>query len=269
MLALPEWDDTDYAPAAGTYANVRRADPAIASQILDALGDARTVVNVGAGTGSYEPTDRYVAAVEPSAEMRASRSRVLVPAIDARADALPFDDDAFNAGLAVLTVHHWPDVEAGLRELRRVCRDRVVVMTADPAALEALWIASYSPEFHAVESRRYPSLDRIAGALGEEIEVQPVVIPLECSDGFADAFYGRPEAMLDPEVRRAQSAWSFLSESDEQRFVDRLSSDLASGAWDDLHGHLRALPQLDVSMRLLIASFPLGTSGCPDQQCPP
>jgi SAM-dependent methyltransferase len=251
---LPEWDDTDYAPAAGSYVNVRRADPVIASQIADALGDARTVINVGAGTGSYEPADRYVVAVEPSEEMRARRSRELVPAIDARADALPFDDDAFAAGLAVLTVHHWPDLQAGLRELRRVCRDGIVVMTADPAALEALWITSYSPEFHAVESRRYPSLDRIAEPLGGEIEVRPVVIPRECSDGFADAFYGRPEAMLDSEVRRAQSAWSFVSKGDQQRFVDRLSSDLASGAWDDQHGHLRALPQLEVSMRLLIAS---------------
>jgi SAM-dependent methyltransferase len=255
MSALPEWDDTDYATVAGRYAQVRRADPAIESQIIDALGDARTVVNVGAGTGSYEPRDRYVAAIEPSAQMRAKRSRQLVPAIDARADSLPFDDGAFAAGLAVLTIHHWPDLEAGLGELRRVCRDRVAVMTADPAALKALWVAAYSPEFHAVESRRHPPLDRIAEAPGREIDVRSVVIPRECSDGFADAFYGRPEAMLDPEVRRAQSAWSFVSERDQQRFVDRLSADLSSGAWDEQHGHLRGLPQLEASMRLVIASF--------------
>lgn len=226
----------------------------IASQILDALGDARTVINVGAGTGSYEPHDRYVSAVEPSAEMRARRAPELVPAIDARAEALPFDDDAFDGGLAVLTVHHWPDLEAGLRELRRTCRDRVVVMTADPAALGALWVASYSPEFHAVESRRYPTLDRIAEALGGEIEVRPLTIPRGCSDGFADAFYGRPEAMLRPEVRKAQSAWSFVSEEDQQGFVDRLAADLASGAWDERYGHLRSVEQQKVSMRLLISS---------------
>ena len=236
---------------------MRRADPMIASQILDALGDARTVINVGAGTGSYEPRDRYVSAVEPSAHMRARRERELVPAIDARADALPFDDDAFDAGLAVLTVHHWPDLEAGLRELRRTCRNRVVVMTADPAALRALWIASYSPEFHAVESRRYPTLDRIAAALGGEIEVRPVTIPRDCSDGFADAFYGRPEAMLEPEVRNAQSAWSFVSADHQQRFVDRLAADLASGAWDERYGHLRSVEQQEVSMRLVIAARPV------------
>jgi SAM-dependent methyltransferase len=158
---VPDWDDTDYSAVTGSYAAVRRADPVVAAQILDALGSARTVVNVGAGTGSYEPTDRHVVAVEPSAEMRKARPRTLPPALDGRADRLPFDDNAFEAALAVLTVHHWADLRAGLRELRRVACDRVVIMTADPEALERLWIPAYAPEFHEVERRRYPSLQEL------------------------------------------------------------------------------------------------------------
>jgi SAM-dependent methyltransferase len=251
---VAEWDDTDYGPVAQSYAGIRRADPLIAAQILEALGDARTVINVGAGTGSYEPVDRYVVAVEPVADMRARRLPTSVPAIDARADALPYDDDSFDAGLAVFTVHHWPDLAAGLAEMRRVCRTRIVVVTADPEALSTLWIASYSPEFHAVERRRYPSLDQLARLLGGGVEVRSMIVPLECSDGFADAFYGRPEELLRTEVRQAQSAWSFVSEADQERFLARLSADLASGAWDAQYGHLRTLPETETSIRLLIAT---------------
>jgi SAM-dependent methyltransferase len=250
---LPDWDDTDYSPVAGSYAAVRRADPVIAAQLHDALGAARTVINVGAGTGSYEPSDRYVLAVEPSAEMRAKRSGSLAPALAGRADALPFDDDAFEAALAVLTVHHWPDLHAGLRELRRVTRGPVVIMTADPGALDRLWIAHYAPEFHEVESRRYPPLEDLVATLGTDTEIRPVRIPLNCSDGFADAFYGRPEAMLDPSVRQAQSAWSFVTDDAQARFVQTLSADLDSGVWDARHGHLRSQPEFEGSMRILIA----------------
>jgi SAM-dependent methyltransferase len=251
---MPDWDDTDYSALAGDYAGVRRADPRIGAQLVAALGEARRVVNVGAGTGSYEPTDRHVVAVEPTAEMRARRPVGLPPAVDARADALPFDDDAFDAALAVLTVHHWPDLEAGLAELRRVAAGPVVVMTADPEALADLWIAEYAPEFHAAERRRYPSIERIATALGGDVEVRPLRIPLDCTDGFTDSFYGRPEAMLEPAVRRAQSAWSFVDAAAEARFVERLRADLDSGAWDERFAPLRTTPELVASMRILIAT---------------
>jgi SAM-dependent methyltransferase len=250
---MPDWDDTDYAPLAGDYAAVRRADPRIAAQLLDALGDARTVINVGAGTGSYEPTDRHVVAVEPSAEMRARRDPSLPPAIDATAAALPFDDDAFDAALAVFTVHHWPDLEAGLAEVRRITRGPVVIMTADPEALADLWLAEYAPEFRQTERTRYPSLARIAATLGDPLEVRPLRIPLDCTDGFADAFYGRPEAMLDPAVRNAQSAWSFVDADAEARFTERLRADLRSGAWDERFGHLRTQPEFEGSIRILMA----------------
>ncbi len=249
---MADWDDTDYSALAVDYANVRRPDPRIAAQFLAALGPARTVLNVGAGTGSYEPRDREVTAVEPSAEMRAKRGPDLAPAIDATVDALPFADDEFDASLAVFTVHHWPDLEAGLAEMRRVTRGPVVIMTADPDALRDLWLADYSPDFHLVERRRYPGLDRIADGLGGHLTVRPLTIPLDCRDGFADAFYGRPEALLDSRVRRARSAWSFVDEDAQAEFVQRLSDDLDLGVWDEAHGHLRTQPEFIGSIRILV-----------------
>jgi SAM-dependent methyltransferase len=254
---MPDWDDTDYSQLAADYAAVRRPDPRVGAQLAAALGAARAVLNVGAGTGSYEPTDRNVVAVEPSAEMRARRDPALPPAIDATADALPFDDDTFEAALAVFTIHHWPDLDAGLAEVRRVTSGPVVIMTADPEALGHLWLADYAPEFHATERGRYPSLPRIAAALGGPtawpLEVRALRIPLDCSDGFADAFYGRPEALLDPAVRHAQSAWSFVDDEAQSRFVARLRADLDSGAWDKRHGHLRTQPEFEGSIRILTA----------------
>jgi SAM-dependent methyltransferase len=248
---MPDWDDTDYAALAVDYASVRRPDPRIGAQLAAALGGARKVINVGAGTGSYEPTDRHVVAVEPAAEMRARRDPSLPPAIDATAAALPFDDDAFDAALAVFTIHHWPDLDAGLTEVRRVTSGRVVIMTADPEALADLWPAEYAPEFHQTERARYPSLDRIATALGGPLDSRPLRIPLDCTDGFADAFYGRPEAMLDPAIRNAQSAWSFVDAEAQQRFAERLRADLDSGAWDARFGHLRTQSEFQGSIRVL------------------
>jgi SAM-dependent methyltransferase len=250
---MPDWDDTDYSTLAVDYANVRRPDPRIGAQLIAALGGARKVINVGAGTGSYEPTDREVVAVEPAAEMRAKRAPELARAIDGTADDLPFDDDAFEAALAVFTVHHWPDLEAGLAEMRRVTSGPVVIMTADPEALADLWVSQYSPEFHATERRRYPGLDRIADGLGGRLSVRPLTIPLDCRDGFTDAFYGRPEAMLEQRVRNAQSAWSFVDVEAQAAFEQRLRDDLEMGIWDERLGHLRTQPEFIGSIRILVA----------------
>ncbi len=244
----------DYDRFGQKYSGQRRTDPRIAAYVMAALGDAQTILNVGAGAGSYEPEDRYVVAVEPSATMRAQRmANQKVPAINAKADALPFDEGAFDATMAMVTVHHWPDMVKGLKELRRVTKNQVVIMTFDPDALDLFWNARYFPELIAVEKSRYPTLDFICQALGGQSEVVPVPIPLDCVDGFQEAYYGRPEAFLQKEVRMSQSAWGFLSPEVEARLVQNLADELASGAWDRKYSHYRTQPTFTCALRLVIA----------------
>lgn len=244
--------DVDYHRHGTGYARRRRTDPQIARQVHEALGTAGTVVNVGAGAGSYEPVDRRVVAVEPSEAMIAQRDRRAAPVFRAVAAALPFADRAVDAAMAMVTVHQWPDPVAGLRELRRVAAGPVIVLTFDPDALETLWLTEYCPELYAAERSRYPTMATIAQALGPEATVRPVPIPFDCVDGFTEAFYGRPERFLDASVRRAQSAWSFVDPADEGRAVDALAADLASGRWDERHGHLRTQSFFTGSLRLVV-----------------
>jgi SAM-dependent methyltransferase len=194
----------DYERHGRTYARHRRADPRIAARINAALGDSRTVLNVGAGTGSYEPTDRWVLAVEPSAVMRAQRPPDAAPVIGARAESLPFDDNAVDAAMACLTIHHWDPPAAGLAELRRVARGPVVVFTFDLDCLPA-WQDDHLREGLALERPRFPTIDDIAAALGGRTRVEQIATPGDCVDGFFEAFWRRPEALLDPAVRSAQS----------------------------------------------------------------
>ena len=246
--------DADYGLIGAGYARIRQPDPRIAAQFHAAFGDAKTVLNVGAGAGSYEPTDRDVTAVEPSASMRAQRPAQLSPAIDATADHLPFDDDSFDAAMASVTVHQWPNLEAGLGEMRRVTTGPVVILTFDPVPPQHWWIMDYVPELLEVEARRMPAIERIAAAVGDTAEIRTVLIPNDCIDGFGQAFYGRPERMLDPEVRRAMSAWSFVPEASVEQFERSLSADLASGAWDEKYGAFRELAEFDGGLRLVIGS---------------
>lgn len=243
----------DYDKLGHGYSGQRQTDPRIAAYINQALGDAQTVLNVGAGAGSYEPTDRYVVAVEPSASMRAQRlANNKVPAINAKADALPFDDNAFNAAMALVTVHHWPDMAKGLQEMRRVTKKQVAIMTFDPAALDNFWNAQYFPELIAVEKARYPSIDFIQQSLGGHSEVIPVSIPLDCVDGFQEAYYGRPEAFLSKTVRQSQSAWGFLPDGMEDRLVKTLADNLQSGQWDRKYGHYRTAASFMGALRLVV-----------------
>lgn len=236
------------------YSGYRRTDPRIAAYVSRALGDAKTILNVGAGAGSYEPADRYVVAVEPSAVMRSQRANNnKVPAIRASAGELPFDDDAFDASMAMVTVHHWPDMRKGLQELRRVTKDRVVVMTFDPDALDNFWNAQYFPELIAVEKARYPKIDFIKECLGGSCEVIEVPVPFDCTDGFQEAFYGRPEAFMEKGVRQSQSAWGFLPEGMEEELVQRLAGELASGAWDKKYGHFRTQAEFVCALRLIVS----------------
>jgi SAM-dependent methyltransferase len=244
--------DFDYETQGQGYARARRPDPRIATLIHTALADAATVLNVGAGAGSYEPQDRYVLAVEPSAAMRAQRPATAAPALDATAENLPFDDNSFDAVMATVTVHQWPEPDRGLAELRRVARGPVVVLTFDGDELQRLWLEAYAPELIAAERRRYPPISAIAEAIGRQTDVIEVPIPIDCVDGFTEAFYARPEAFLDPAVRAGQSAWGFVSSAEIARTVQRLADDLASGEWDRRYGRLRSEPFFLGALRLLV-----------------
>ncbi|MHB8328386.1 MAG: class I SAM-dependent methyltransferase [Acidimicrobiales bacterium] len=234
------------------YADRRREDPRIRARILGALGDAARVLDVGSGAGSYEPGDRAVVAVDPSATMIAQRVAGAGPALRARAGALPFGDRSFDAVMAVLTVHHWPDRQAGYSELRRVASRRVV-LTYEPAVHNQLWIvAEYVPEIAALDDRR-PGfcVDEVAEGIGAT-EVVTVPVPWDCTDGFIMAYWRQPEAYLDNRMRQATSGFSVISQTAVQRGMRKLRADLASGSWEERHGHLRRLDEFDAGLRLVI-----------------
>jgi len=245
--------DADYGLIGSTYTNYRQPEPAIAAIIHRALGSAQTVLNVGAGAGSYEPLDREVTPVEPSSSMRQQRPPNLVAAIDATAENLPFPDQHFDAAMTTFSVHQWARLNDGLREMRRVTRGPVIILSCDPALVQRFWLNNYAPEVLSIEARRYPSLDQMADVLGGRTSILPVSIPLLCSDGFNEAYYGRPERFLDPAARLACSAWSFVSEVLIQNYIQLLKLDLEHGEWDRKHGHLRTQPEFDGSLRLLIS----------------
>lgn len=242
----------DYERYGRTYARHRRPDPRIEARIHAALGDAETVLNVGAGSGSYEPDDRWVLAVEPSATMRAQRPPGVAPAIDARAEALPFDDDSFDAAMACVTIHHWEPPQAGLAELRRVARGPVVVFTFELEHLPA-WQHDHLAEGLAIELPRFQPIETVAATLGGRTRIERIPTPADCTDGFFEAFWNRPEQLLDPAVRAAQSMWALLPAGVEDRIVERLAAELRSGAWDAEHGHLRELAEYDGALRLVVS----------------
>jgi SAM-dependent methyltransferase len=235
------------------YTATRRTEPRIAAQAWAALGDAQTVLNVGAGTGSYEPPGRDVIAVEPSALMRAQRPAGAAPCVAAAAENLPFEDQSFDAAMAFSTIHHWQDPIAGLSEMRRVAR-RVVVFTHDPSDAgwrRRFWLTrDYLPEVADLVAGR-PSLTELARAIGARTE--PVLIPWDCADGFFEAYWRRPEAYLEDRVRRAVSVWTRVGGEAEQRAVRRLRDDLASGRWAERNPDLLDLHAAELGLRLLVA----------------
>ena len=241
-----------YDTIGATYTITRRTEPRIAAQVWAALGDARTVLNVGAGTGSYEPADRDVTAVEPSALMRAQRPAGAAPCVAAAAESLPFEDQSFDAAMAFSTVHHWQDPVAGLREMRRVAR-RVVVFTYDSSEFawrRRFWLTrDYLPE--AAGHADADWLPRLADAIGGRAE--PVLIPWDCADGFLEAYWRRPEAYLEEYVRRACSVWTRVGPEAEQRAVRSLRDDLDSGRWAESNRDLADLDAAELGLRLLVA----------------
>ena len=241
--------------AIGTgYVAHRQADPRIAQSIRAALGNAARVVNVGAGAGSYEPSDLDVVAVEPSWEMIRQRPpRQRPAAVQALAERLPFPDGAFDAALAVLTVHHWADRRGGLAELVRVAR-RVVVVTWDPACRDSFWLTTeYLPEIIDFDLPRFPSLSELAESLGGETTSHALPVPHDCVDGFLGAFWRRPDAYLDPAVRSAMSCFAQLPAERVDRGLSRLADDLRTKRWEARFGHLRSLDSADLGYRLVVA----------------
>jgi ubiquinone/menaquinone biosynthesis C-methylase UbiE len=242
-----------YDTIGSTYTATRHTEPRIAAQVWTAFGDAQTVLNVGAGTGSYEPSGRDVVAVEPSAVMRAQRASDAAPCVAAFAERLPFEDETFDAAMAFATVHHWQDPIAGLREMRRVAR-RVVVFTHDSSDTgwrRRFWLTrDYLPEVADLVADR-PSLSELARAIGARVE--PVLIPWDCADGFFEAYWRRPEAYLDEHVRRGVSVWARVGPDAEQRAVRSLRDDLASGRWAERNRDLVDLETAELGLRLLVA----------------
>jgi SAM-dependent methyltransferase len=234
-----------------TYRRYRRPDPRIARQVEEALGGCASAVNVGAGAGSYEPRGRRLLAVEPSLTMIRQRAPDAAPAVRAVADALPFRDAAFDAALALLTVHHWPDGRRGLAELGRAARRRVVVFTHDPSAV-GFWLEGYFPEIFRIDRAIFLPLGELRGVLGRS-QVFDVPIPRDCVDGFLGAYWARPEAYLDAGARSAISSFAKLGGAELVDGLARLRADLASGEWRRRHGHVLAQSELDLGYRLVVA----------------
>ena len=237
------------------YSTVRREDPRIAAAITAALGDARTVVNVGAGAGSYEPRDRHVIAIEPSDVMASQRPTDLAPAIRVTAGALPLRDGDVDAAMAILTVHHWDaEQERGVRELRRVARGPAVVLTFDAAVCARMWlIADYLPEVGQLDRKIFPTIGRLVEWLGPDTSVQTIEVPADTPDWTFAAFWAHPERVLDPVARAATSGFARMDPTVVERVVARLRADLESGAWDDRHGDLRRLGAYDAGLRLVVS----------------
>jgi SAM-dependent methyltransferase len=229
------------------YSDLRKPDPRIREVIERALGSAKTVLNVGAGAGSYEPAGRQVTAVEPSMEMIRQRRAAAASVIQGHAEDLPFDDDSFDASMAILTIHHWADKERGLREMRRVTRGRIVILTYDPG-FRGFWLADYIPELVELDEAQMPRMADYEAWLGP-MDISPVPIPHDCTDGFLCAYWRRPAAYLDPRIRAAMS--SFWAIGDVSEPLRRLESDLDSGLWASRHAGLLDLAECDCGYRLV------------------
>lgn len=241
-----------YDSISSTYTVTRREDERVAARIHAALGSAARVINVGAGTGNYEPGDRLVVAVEPSSEMIAKRPSGTGPVVRAVAEALPFCSDSFDVAMATLTLHHWQDWRRGVTEMRRVA-SRQVIFLFDPAETYRFWAIDYWPTALSLPSEQDPPSPEDVAEVLNVVDVQPLAVPMDCTDGFGAAFWGRPEAYLDADVQQGMSWLAQLPRSVLDAGAYRLAADLRSGEWDRRHGPLRDLREFDVGYRLLVA----------------
>lgn len=240
-----------YDAIGSSYATHRTADPAIEAAITEALGNSKTVLNVGAGTGSYEPASLNVVAIEPSKTMIAQRPRHAAPAIVGRAENLPFADKQFDASMAIMTIHHWDSLLDGIAEMQRVTKNRIVIMTFDPE-FGGFWLEKYLPELKTIGREGFPRMASLANVLGHA-EIRRLAIPAQCSDGFMCAYWRRPDAYLNGNVRSSISVFSILSDIDEG--LERLASDLADGTWERENEDILSRTELDLGYRLVVSDL--------------
>jgi SAM-dependent methyltransferase len=238
-----------------SYSDIRRADPRFEAAIWKALGDARSVLNIGAGTGSYEPTDREVIAVEPSLVMIAQRPPDAAQAIQGVAESIPLEDKSVDATMGIFTMQHWDDIDRGLSEVLRVTRKRIAFLTLDLDVTAQMWLCrDYLPEIVEHDRKAFPTISHLQAVL-PNVQVEAISVPADCTDGFLIALWNRPEAHLDPNVRRSSSTWHRLPSAVVERGVNQLRQDLDTGEWDRRYGHLRTLRALDVGLRLVTAEL--------------
>jgi SAM-dependent methyltransferase len=233
------------------YSSLRQPDPRIARAIHSELDDAQSIVNIGAGTGSYEPFDKQITAVEPSETMIAQRiDRANTEVYRASAENLPFEPDSFDTALAILTIHHWNNWQKGLQEALRVTRDKIVLLTWIGMP-EGFWLFDYFPEIEHIDKDLFPSVEQISTVLGS-VDVKTVPIPSDCTDGFLCAYWSRPESFLDSRIRSAISTFSRINNVEEG--VQKLSMDLENGEWHRKYGYLKELPDFDFGYRLIVSN---------------
>ena len=256
MCAAEDFLISVYEEMGAGYTTTRRADPRIEEQIHTALGNATSVVNVGAGAGAYEPCDREVLPIEPSKKMIAQRSPDLPEAIRGYAECLPLPSDCVDAAMACMTLHHWPDWRIGVQELRRVARERVVIFTYDRSYAEHFWLLrDYLPRLGRLDSERFPALEEQSAALGEDVKIIPVPIAHDCEDGFLGAYWRRPRAYLNKGVRASISTFHLADSKEMLAGLDGLAEDLDNGRWEDRYQDLIECEQLDLGYRLLVTQL--------------
>lgn len=232
------------------YSSQRQPDPRIAKRINDALGDAEAVLNVGAGTGAYEPTNRQVTALEPSAEMISQRQENTTTLIQGFAEDLPFDNNSFDASMAILTIHHWSNQAKGMAELKRVTKGQTVFLTVDPV-FETFWLADYFPALRGLDAKTMPSLKTFEHWF-HTVEIFPVPIPHDCVDGFLASHWRRPAAYLNAQVRAATSPFHMIGDLTEG--LSKLEADLKDGTWEKRYAPLLQLDALDCGYRLIVTN---------------
>ena len=247
-------DGPRYDQIGGGYASTRREDPRIRDSLLQALGAAKTVVNVGAGAGSYEPHDRHMLAVEPSDVMAAQRPRTMAPAILASAGSLPLRSGSVDAAMAVLTVHHWDhEQEQGVREMRRVATGPVVILTADAEVHGSMWLmADYLPEVADLDRRIFPAIEQFSAWLGGHTRVEVLPVHRDTPDWTLMSFWAHPERVLNARARQGTSGFARMPPEVVDRAVTAVERDLATGIWDRRHGSLRKLDAFDAGMRVIV-----------------